>query len=245
MKPLPPQDSLATSSLAQSRADTGITSLRTRFERLYAGVVYDAMCFDLHYAQPFVVCRAIRPMWPTRDVLFGPAFTCKGRRVTHPEHIDDAVRIDMFREFFAGCVQVIDADGDDRVAHFGDISGKLARKFGASGAVIDGYSRDLRLIEQDAFPLFCRGTQPADAYGQWQIIDYQTEIRLSGLDGYVTVRPGDYTFADADGVLIIPQFLGEEVCTKAEARAAREEEVRARLHDEADVRRLYDEMGRW
>ena len=42
----------------------------------------------------------------------------------------------MFKEFFKGCFQVISTGGDDTVAHFGDISGLIAKKFGAIGVVI-------------------------------------------------------------------------------------------------------------
>src|SRR5512134_2680584 len=111
--------------------------LKERFARLYAGVVYDAMRFDVEWPRPFVLAAGIKPAWKLQPgaVLFGPAFTCKGERVQDPKHIDDTIRIRMFRSFTPGCVQVIETGGDRSVAHFGDISGKIARKFGAAGAV--------------------------------------------------------------------------------------------------------------
>jgi len=218
-----------------------------RYSKLYCGVVYDAMCFDIKYSEPYIVHRAIKPIWksPEHRVLFGHAFTCKGALVRDESEIDDNVRIKMFVDFSRDCVQVIDAGGDDTVAHFGDISGKIAMKFGARGAVVDGYTRDAEAIERDKFPMFCRGIQPVDAYGKWQIVDYQTDVSLSGSDGDITVRPNDYIFADADGVLVIPNALGGEVCHLAENRLVKEDAIRERLKKGDDINMLYDEIGRW
>lgn len=222
-------------------------TLRERFERLYAGVIYDAMAFDVKHPHPFVVHHAIKPVWPMgpRPVLFGPAFTCKGERVRDAAHLDDTVRLKMFAAFTPDCVQVIDTDGDGSVAHFGDISGKFARRAGAVGAVVDGFTRDARILEEDRFPLFCRGTQPIDAFGRWQITAYQVPVWLDGIEGRVPVHPGDWMFGDPDGVIVIPRALGERVCAAAEERNAREDEVRRRLAGDADVMSLYEEIGRW
>jgi len=222
-------------------------TLRERYEKLYSGVLYDAMCFDVCHPHPFVVHRDIKPVWPlpARHVLFGPALTCRGRRVRDVAHVDDTVRLRMFESFMPGCVQVIDTDGDDSVAHFGDISGKLARRSGAVGAVIDGYTRDARILEEDRFPVFCRGSQPMDAFGRWQIVEYETPVALAGVEGHVVVHPGDWVFGDPDGVLVIPRELGERVCRLAEERLEHEDEVRRRLVGDEDVLTLYREIGRW
>lgn len=177
-------------------------NLKERYEKLYCGVIYDAICFDIKYSKQFVVDKTIKPVWKLldRQVLFGHAFTCKGQLVHHESDIDDMIRIKMFSEFTEGCVQVIDTDGDDTVAHFGDISGKIAKKFGCAGVVIDGYTRDVRFIEKDQFPIFCRGVQPVDAYGRWQIVEYQTDIALSGTHGKILVSPDDYIFGSVDAI---------------------------------------------
>lgn len=221
-------------------------TLQERYARLYGGLVYDAMAFDVGHRHPFVVHRDVANRWPLGDtVVCGPAFTCRGERVRDAAHVDDLVRIEMFRAFTPGCVQVIDTGGDDTVAHFGDISGRIARAHGAVGAVIDGYTRDVRLLERDAFPVFCRGVQPIDAFGRWQIVEYQRPVQLAGLEGPVRIAPGDWIFADADGVMAIPESLTEDVCAFAEKRMAQEEAVRQRVSGAADVMAVYHEVGRW
>ena len=220
-------------------------TLAQRYQRLYAGLVYDAMQFDLRVARPFVIHHALKPAWPVgQQVMCGPAFTCRGEPVRDTDHVRDLVRIEMFRSFTNGCVQVIDTGGDDRVAHFGDISGRLAREHGAVGAVIDGFTRDVRLLERDGFPVFCRGAQPIDAFGRWQIVETQCPVWMPGLEGRVPVEPNDWIFADADGAMVVPQEHVEAVCELAEARARQEEQVRSRVAG-GDPERLYHELGRW
>lgn len=224
-----------------------MTSLRQRYSELYAGLVYDAMRFDVRHKRPFVVHASIKPVAPLgeSEVLFGHAFTCKGERVQESEHVDDAVRIRMFRDFTPGCVQVIDCGGDETVAHFGDISGKIARKFGAVGAVIDGNTRDARILAADRFPVFCKGVQPIDAYGRWQIVAYQKPVQIAGVEGPVEVFPGDYLFGDPDGVLVIPAAMVGNVCELAHVRKVREDLVRKELAATDDIQALYDRIGRW
>lgn len=221
--------------------------LHDRYKKLYCGVVYDAMCFDIKYSKPFVVHKSIKPAWKIRDeqVLFGHAFTCKGQVVQHKDDIDDTIRIKMFNEFTEGCVQVIDTGHDDSVAHFGDISAKIARKFGCVGAVVDGNTRDLRIIENDQFVVFCRGIQPVDAFGKWQIVQYQCDIKLRGIHGEVVVSPNDYIFGDPDGLIVISKNLVEDVCKLAEKRLEQENLVRERLKNTENIQQLYKEIGRW
>jgi 4-hydroxy-4-methyl-2-oxoglutarate aldolase len=235
------------SLVGSSQPNFDPTRLRDRFMRLYCGVLYDAMHFDLGYAGSFVLDAAVKPAFrtPGGPVMFGHAFTCKGRQVQHESEIDDTVRIKMFADFSDGCVQVIDSGVDETVAHFGDISARIAQKFGAIGAVIDGNTRDLRFLEEFGFPVWCRAVQPVDAYGIWQIEAYQVPISLRGLRETVEVTPNDYVFADPDGVLVIPRGMAEDACAAAEQRLSRERIIRSRVRSAEDIQALYDEIGRW
>ena len=93
--------------------------------------------------------------------------------------------------------------------------------------------------------MFCRGAQPQDAYGRWQIVAYQEPVVLGGPEGPVRVEPGDWVFGDADGVIVIPEALGKKVCALAEVRLAREEVIRRELTEAGDITELYERVGRW
>ncbi|RMB04783.1 RraA family protein [Eilatimonas milleporae] len=218
-----------------------------RFEKLYSGVIYDAIHFDLCVKRPFLIHHDVKPQWISgrEPVRFGYALTCRGETVSDAKHIDDTVRIDMFKSFYEGCFQVIATGGDRRVAHFGDISGKLAAKFGAVGVVTDGFTRDISILEEDAFPVYARGVKPVDAFGRWQIVEFECPVTLDGAEGDVDVFPGDGVFADRDSVMILPRDLIADILEKAEARLAREEDVRRELKNTDDIMALYERIGRW
>jgi len=216
-----------------------------RYERLYNGVVYDSLVFDLQYDKNFVVSHRIKNR-THRGTYFGQAFTCSGKKVEDLGDLDDTVRIKMFDHFYDGCIQVIDTDSDRSVAHFGDISGKLAKKFGAKCAVIDGYTRDAGILQEDEYSVFCRNTTPIDAYERWQIVDFQCNIVLPAMNGgSITVTPNDFLFCDGDGVLVIENELVEDVLRLAEERNNREDLVRQEILSTNNIQALYDRIGRW
>ncbi|MBP5698959.1 MAG: RraA family protein [Alphaproteobacteria bacterium] len=216
-----------------------------RYKKLYAGVIYDTLTFDLKVRKNFLVDMSVKPCYPFRDVLFGPAFTCKGEKVQDVEHIDDTIRLKMFQRFYEGCVQVISSGGYRDVAEFGDISGKIARKFGAVGAVVDAPTRDVRLIEDDGFKLFCMGAQCTDAYGKWQITEYEVPIIYPGIHGVVEINPGDFIFGDPDGILVIQKDIVYDVLSGAEKRLEKENIVREEIYRTNDIVDLNNRVGRW
>lgn len=216
-----------------------------RYKKLYAGVVYDALTFDLKIKRPFLLDKSIKPCYPFKDAIFGPAFTCKGGKVLDLSHIDDSVRLKMFQHFYRGCIQVISSGGFREVAEFGDISGKIARKFGAVGAVVDAPTRDVKLIEEDGFRLFSAGVQPTDAYGKWQIYEYEVPITMPGIQGTVLINPGDCIYGDPDGVIVIQRDMVETVLELAEARIEKENLVRKEIMRTNDILGLNNRIGRW
>lgn len=216
-----------------------------KVDNLYSGVVYDALRFDLNLKQPFVLSSEIKPLWNFTTPVFGKAFTCRGEKVSDPTHIDDNIRLKMFAEFFPGCIQVISSGGFKQVAQFGDISGKIAKKFGAMAVILDGPSRDTKIIENDCFPVFASTSMPIDAYGKWQIADYMTPISMPGIEGTVTVEPNDFIFADRDGVIVIPQELINDTIDAAQKRQRNEDVIRSELDRSSDIIELSRRIGRW
>jgi 4-hydroxy-4-methyl-2-oxoglutarate aldolase len=221
-------------------------ALAQRLGDLYAGVLYDALHFDVCPPEPFLLDRHIAPIRAQASEvrIAGRAFLCGGERVGNTADLNDLHRLEMLTDMTPGCVQVIAAGGDRACAHFGDVSAALAAAHGAIGAVIDGNTRDARRIVADGFPVFCRDVLPVDAYGHWQLVRHQCEESVDGEDGLVGIAPGDWIFADADGVLRIRQDDVDDVLAAAEDRFERESSVRNRLTRE-DPLRLYEELGRW
>jgi len=103
-----------------------------------------------------------------------------------------------------GTVLCFDCGGDMQPAHFGEMSCQLAYAHGCRGMLLAGNCRDMQyVLKMPDFPMFTFGTRP-NAFGGWIITDVNVPIFLPGhLTHYVKVMPGDFIFADNDGVQLL------------------------------------------
>lgn len=81
---------------------------------------------------------------------------------------------------------------------------------GIQGIVVDGVIRDIEGIKKLDFPVFCKGTTIA-ASGKAGLGELNVPISSGG----ATIHPGDIIVGDADGVVVIPQALEQEVLVKS------------------------------
>ena len=119
-----------------------------------------------------------------------------------------------------GEIVVVDAGGELAAAQCGDLIALAAQRRGAAGLVVNGPIRDRSAIAELAFPVFHRGTSTASPAKE-----EPGELRVPVLG----IEPGDLVVADADGVVAVPARDADAVLTAAEALAAREDELRARI----------------
>jgi 4-hydroxy-4-methyl-2-oxoglutarate aldolase len=96
---------------------------------------------------------------------------------------------------------------------------------GAAGAVTDGLARDVKLIREMRFPVFCGGIGPLDSKGRGMVMTIEVPVECGG----VHVAPGDWIFGDIDGVCVIPSDLAERTITLALEKVAHENTVREEL----------------
>jgi regulator of RNase E activity RraA len=105
--------------------------------------------------------------------------------------------------------------------------------------VLDGLTRDAsRILERD-FPVFAAGFSPLDSRGRLDGVSHGQPIRI----GACTIRPGDWVFADLDGVVIVPQELAEPALAQALEKATGENKVRQELARGRSVRAVFAEYG--
>lgn len=209
-----------------------------RYRRLYTGLVYDIL--DEMGLPNQALATDIRPLRPDM-IIAGPAFTIQGINDPMGDEGLRERRIKLFGEMRYPCVDVRDCGYDTRVAHYGEMNAVLGRAKGVVGAIVDGGTRDSRHVLAMDFPLFCRYFSPVEAVKRWGYYRWQLPIQLRGaLSATVVVRPGDFMFADIDGVLVIPQERVVEVLRKAEEHAAIEDRARADFAAPgADVEAVY------
>ncbi|MCI0157586.1 fumarylacetoacetate hydrolase family protein [Leifsonia shinshuensis] len=124
----------------------------------------------------------------------------------------------------AGEVLVIEARGERGSGTVGDVLALRAQVNGAAGIVTDGGVRDLAVVAALDIPTYSAGPHPA-VLGR-KHVPWDTDLTIAC--GGATVQPGDVIVGDADGLLVIPPSLVEEVVADA-IEQEREEEFIAEM----------------
>src|SRR5829696_1468053 len=106
-----------------------------------------------------------------------------------------------------GAVLVIDSRKDPRAASAGSILVTRLMKRGAAGVVTDGGFRDSPEIAQLAIPAYHNRPSAPTNLTLHQALDINGPIGC----GDVAVWPGDVVVGDAEGVVVIPARLAEEI----------------------------------
>lgn len=167
-----------------------------------------------------VTIDGVRPLHPEQK-LVGTAKTLRfvpGREDLFASHGGghnaQKRAFDAVRE---GEVIVIEARGEAGSGTLGDILAIRAHAQRAAGIVTDGGVRDLDAVSAVGIPVYTVGAHPAVLGRKHVPWDHDITIACGG----TTVQPGDVIVGDADGVIVIPPEIAEEV---ADAALAQEEE---------------------
>jgi regulator of RNase E activity RraA len=110
----------------------------------------------------------------------------------------------------AGCIAVADARAVRDAATFGDIVVARMAKRGVAGIVTDGAVRDRMGLLNIKLPIWMSGITAPPPAASLMLAAWQEPIGCGG----VAVFPDDIIVADADGVVVIPQGVLEEVVAK-------------------------------
>jgi regulator of RNase E activity RraA len=108
-----------------------------------------------------------------------------------------------------GCIAVADARGTRDAATFGDIVVTRMAKRGVTGIVTDGAVRDRMGLIASKLPIWMNGITAPPPGARLMLAAWQEPIACGG----VAVFPDDIVIADADGVMIIPAGLADEVAS--------------------------------
>jgi 4-hydroxy-4-methyl-2-oxoglutarate aldolase len=148
---------------------------------------------------------AIRPLAPGMR-LAGVAHTVK----CYPGSIITVHK--ALLEARPGEVLVVDGEGDDRGALFGELMTLQAKANGLNGIVVDGPVRDRVSVTELGFPVFAACITPRVGSNR-RVGETQVAIQCGG----VVVRPGDLIIGDDDGVAVIAVEQAAAVLAAAEA----------------------------
>ena len=205
--------------------ELSVSEISGRFEKIYTGVIGDTL--DQMGYRNQILPPDINPV-SEFGTIAGPAFTGLGEDHKNPEEEDSAIRLEMLEALTPGCITIWQTGGSRQCAHWGELMSVAAIENGCKGAVVDGGTRDLNLIKDAGFPVFCKFTNPASSIGRWSIKAYQVPIVI----GNTEICPGDYIIADIDGVVVVPEKIIMEVLEISEETTAKENEMRRELKEE-------------
>src|SRR5438132_11602468 len=135
----------------------------------------------------------------------------------------------------SGQVLVMDARRDASAATGGDILMTRLMVRGAAGIVTDGGLRDSPTIEKLDFPVYCGARSAPLNLVRHHAIDMQQPIGCGG----VAVYPGDVLVGDAEGVVVIPAKIADEVAAEAAKQTEFEDWVEAKVKEGRSIFGLY------
>ena len=193
---------------------------------LFSAVLSDCLdqCGVMKQAMP----ARIRPL-DLAAVMVGRARTAAFMEVYHvPEGSNPyELEIGLIDSLQADEIPVFACSNPARVAPWGELLSTASHVRGAAGALMDGCVRDIKPIMAMGFPVFHGGIAPLDSKGRGKIMALDVPIECAG----VPVASGDLIFGDADGVVVIPQAVEQQVLDLAF------EKVKGERSTLADLRR--------
>ena len=189
--------------------------------------------------------QAMRPFIRPLDEelpLFGRARTGNYMNTYSVSEDDNPydIEIALVDDLKPGDVAVFGCDGPTiRIAPWGELLSTAARCRGAVGCVTDGLVRDIRAIRKMNFAVFHGGIGPLDSKGRAKMMTKDVPVNCGG----VLVNPGDLVFGDADGVVVIPFDIADEVVQAATAKIGGENRTRAELEQGTLLIEVYKKYG--
>ena len=191
----------------------------------------------------------VRPLNPGLPNMVGPAYTLR-----YIPAREDLNPITVFQdrghpqrkaveECPPGSVFVIDSRKDARAASAGSILVTRLMVRGVAGVVTDGGFRDSPEIARISMPAYHTRPSAPTNLTLHQALDIDVPIGC----GDVAVWPGDIVVGDAEGVIVIPRAIADEVAAEAVEMTAFEDFVTERVQAGQSILGLYpptDEVNR-
>ncbi|WP_299941854.1 RraA family protein [uncultured Nitratireductor sp.] len=133
----------------------------------------------------------------------------------------------------------IAAGASHRYALWGELMSTRAATLGATGAVVDGFARDIDGIRALDFPTFCTGFYAQDQGPRGKVVDFRTAIEIDG----IRIEPGALIFGDKEGVLVIPSEAEEETIARSLEKARGEKRVAEAIRDGMSACAAFETFG--
>ena len=183
----------------------------------------------------------VHPLNPGAGNMVGEAFTLRyipAREDLNPISVfqnRDHPQRKAVEECPAGAVLVIDSRKDARAASAGSILVTRLMKRGVAGIVTDGGFRDSPEIAKLAMPAYQQRPAAPTNLTLHQALDINVPIGC----GDAPVFPGDVIVGDAEGVVVLPAHLADQLADEAVEMTAFEDFVTEEVHKGRSILGLY------
>jgi 5-oxopent-3-ene-1,2,5-tricarboxylate decarboxylase / 2-hydroxyhepta-2,4-diene-1,7-dioate isomerase len=134
-----------------------------------------------------------------------------------------------------GEVLVMEARGETGAGTIGDILAARLCARGGTGIVTDGGVRDTPGVAALDIPTYYRVANASSLWARHVPLDVDVPITCAG----VLVMPGDVLVGDAEGVVVLPAALAEEIAHDAREQERREEWALERVTAGESIRGVY------
>jgi regulator of RNase E activity RraA len=138
-----------------------------------------------------------------------------------------------------GDVGVYAVSGQSRAAAWGELFSCAAIGRGVAGVVVDGCIRDSRQIQALGYPVFTRDRSPLDTLARARVETHGEQVVCGGRE----VRRGDVVVADADGIVVVPLEIADEVAAFIATKHRLEQGARDDLVAGASIREVWEKYG--
>lgn len=216
-----------------SRPDISLTQVR---ESLYSAVISDALdAAGYRQQSPSVELRCQGPF----STVVGRCRTTLWADMYHEDPSPYELELQAVDSCQPDDVMIAAAGGSMRSGIWGELLTTAVQTRGCVGAIVDGAVRDIEKIAQMDFPVLARGTCVYDSQHRQRVIDLDVPVQIGG----VTFAPGDLVIADADGIVVVPQEVEQQVLQAAWQKVHAENEVRDAIRDGMSAVEAYNRFG--
>jgi regulator of RNase E activity RraA len=120
---------------------------------------------------------------------------------------------------------VLVIQGVQTASNMGGVGGRMGKRQGELGAIVDGVVRDVADFKAVDYPIWSKGITPIT--GKWRV--QSEEINGPVYICNVLVNPGDLVVADESGVCFVPRKYVEEVLFLAQKKARLEDDLSRKI----------------
>ena len=173
--------------------------------------------------------------------LLGRAQTLKLRALKDNEDFNGIYNaLDSYKEISKNDVIIVENDLKE-FAYFGDLNARLAIRAGASGAIINGATRDLEKTQNLNFPVFSKGYNASDVRKRATLDYINKPINIDG----IKITPKDLIFIDNCSMVIIYQEFEDIVMNRVLSVVENENNISSDIFANISVDTILKKSGKF